>query len=253
MPRKIVLLRFVRALIAGSAAIRNGDAYATSGGGVSAPAELVLELVGSGALEGDAHYCRANAATRGWLKRACLDADAFAAQHREVRLSPGGAQINLLESPLARLAVRTGAGEAFLDAHHLEVGERVRRLVERAHLLPRVTMSYATPRVAGGSRQAASEISDLAADARREIARIHRLLPRDCADVVIDVCGMLRGLQQVEQERRWPRRSAKLVLRIGLEQLAQHYGLGPFAQGRANGTLRTWVDEGARPHTFSGG
>ncbi|MEO9230043.1 MAG: DUF6456 domain-containing protein [Devosia sp.] len=98
--------------------------------------------------------------------------------------------------------------------------------------------------------QIAAEISDLAADARREVARLHTVLPRDCAGVVMDVCGLLKGLQEVERDRGWPRRSAKLVLRIGLEQLAQHYGLEPFAMGQTNHRRRTWMDEGARPERF---
>src|SRR4051812_1847345 len=114
MPLEVALCRFVRALLAGSTGVRDGDAYAVRGGAVSASAELVLGLIGSGALEGDSNCCRANEATRGWLKRARLDSDAFAAQHRAFSRSSTGTQINLTESPLARLAVRTGDGEAFL-------------------------------------------------------------------------------------------------------------------------------------------
>lgn len=47
-------------------------------------------------------------------------------------------------------------------------------------------------------------------------------------------------------ERGWPRRSAKLVLRIGLEQLAQHFGLGPHAVGKTRVPQRSWMD-GERP------
>jgi hypothetical protein len=171
----------------------------------------------------------------------------FAAQHRLIRNSADGTIINLAESPLSRLA----SGEAaFLEPHHVEAGERVRRLVERAQLQPRLTMTYSAERTAGNRQQIASDISDMAADARRAVADIHRVLPRDCAGVVMDVCGLLKGLQEVERERGWPRRSAKLVLRIGLEQLAQSYGLGPFAVGRATGRSRTWMGEGARPERF---
>jgi hypothetical protein len=111
-------------------------------------------------------------------------------------------------------------------------------------------MAYSASRTAGSRPQAASEISDLAADARRDLARLHAVLPRDCAGVVLDVCGLLKGLQEVERDRGWPRRSAKLVLRIGLEQLAQHYGLGPFARGAESGRQRTWMAEDARPTQF---
>jgi hypothetical protein len=167
----------------------------------------------------------------------------FAAQHRHEHRRPDGITVNLAESPLARLG-------SFLEPHQIEAGERVRRLVERAQLQPRLTMRYSADRTAGTRQQAATDISDMAADARQRLTEIHGALPADCASTVLDVCGFLKGLQQVEQERGWPRRSAKLVLRIGLEQLAQHYGLGPFAMGRESGRKRVWMENGARPTRF---
>jgi hypothetical protein len=150
--------------------------------------------------------------------------------------------LNLAESPLARLAAGSGSEPAFLARHQVEAGERVRRLVERARLTPRLTMSYSTAHVAGGKGPGhAGEMTDMAADARRALARLHQLLPRDCAEVVLDVCGLEKGLQQVETERGWPRRSAKLVLRIGLDRLAELWGIGAVAVGRERGT-RAWMD-----------
>ncbi len=237
--------RFVRGLLTGPDGVRDGDAYVLADGR-RAGAAAVRQLIASGALAGDDKHCAANSATASWLKRARLDAEAFAAQHRIAARSEEGAELNLAESPLARLA----AGEAaFLERHQVEAGERVRRLIERAQLQPRLTMTYSASRTAGGG-QHKNDISDMAADARRAVADIHRVLPRDCAGVVMDVCGLLKGLQEVERDRGWPRRSAKLVLRIGLEQLAQHYGYGPFAVGATARGPHRWMDEGARPERF---
>ncbi|MEP7240813.1 MAG: DUF6456 domain-containing protein, partial [Devosia sp.] len=207
-------------------------------------------LISAGAIAGNDRECTANRDTRAWLRRAMLDADNLAAQHRTDTTSREGVLVNLAESPLARLGAATGGAEAFLDRHHVEAGERVRRLVERAGLQPRLTMTYSADRMVGSGARAPNDISDLAADARKELDRIHDALPAECAGVVLDVCGWLKGLQEVERERGWPRRSAKLVLRIGLEQVAQHYGLGPFAVGAPTHRSRRWMEQGARPTQF---
>lgn len=245
MPRETRLIRFVRAL-AGDAAMRVGERYVIASG-ESAEARDVLELIAAGAIAGDAQSCRANAETKGWVRRAMLDADAFAAQHRQQTTLPDSTIVNLAESPLARLAAGT---PPFLERHHVEAGERVRRLVERASIQPRMTMTYAASMTAGQRRSGPGDISDMAADARKALDEVYRVLPRDCAGVVMDVCGLLKGLQVVEAERGWPRRSAKLVLRIGLEQLAQHFGYAPVAVGVETTRARKWMGEGGRPSVF---
>lgn len=248
MPRETRLLRFVRAL-AGETAMRQGDCYRLANG-VSAEAHEVLALIAAGAIAGDARACRANGETRGWVKRKLLETDAFAAQHRHDSALPDNTIVNLAESPLARLAAGGPGTPPFLERHHVEAGERVRRLVERAQIQPRVTMTYAASMTVGHRRSGPGDISDMAADARKALDEIHTVLPRDCAGVVMDVCGLLKGLQVVESERGWPRRSAKLVLRIGLEQLAQHYGYAPVAVGVETRRARKWMGEGARPSVF---
>lgn len=153
------------------------------------------------------------------------------------------ALVSLEESPLARLAAGREGEAPFLLAHQVAAGERVRRLVERARLSPRLTMSYDPARAGGGAAMGAADISDSAVDARRKLDDIARLLPPDCRGVVFDVCGLLKGLQVVETERGWPRRSAKMVLRIGLEQLATHWGLAPEARGRDSGKVAGWLEQ----------
>lgn len=232
-------LRFVRALLPDrSATLTDGiyevvrtDRIARLG------REGVERLAQDGVVTAGAGLCRPGPRARSWL-----------AGQQEARRGPDDeiapdAVINLEESPLARLAAAREGTEPFLLPHHVAAGERVRRLVERAHLTPRMTMSYDRNRIAGRSsgQGAALDLADSALDARRKLDEIAVLLPAECGGVVFDVCGLLKGLQTVETERRWPRRSAKLVLRIGLDQLARHFGLAPVASGTGGGTCG-WME-----------
>ncbi|HEY0920501.1 DUF6456 domain-containing protein [Devosia sp.] len=248
-------VRFVRAVItAGEARPRPAGGYEATGAGgtVTLADSAVRDLVAQGVLSLGAGGCRATAEALSWLKRQLLAAGDAAARHRTDMRTADGTLINLAESPLGRLAIAAhGETAPFLQRHQVEAGERVRRLAEQARLMPRLTMNYSgAHRAARGGRRGPAEIGELAADARAALAEIHRVLPADCAGVVLDVCGLLKGLQLVEAERGWPRRSAKLVLRIGLEQLAQHYGLAPLAVGGASSRRHAWLDEGARPLRF---
>lgn len=244
-------LRFVRALLPEGAGVREGEVFSVNCEGrvVALAASEVRALASLGAIDADAAECRANRGTAQWLKRQLLEADAFAAQHRIETRAADGTLVNLAESPLARLALASGEGAAFLRPHQVEAGERLRRLVERAQLQPRLTMSYSAAHTASKGTGHAGEIGDMAADARKALADLHRQLPRDCAEVVLDVCGLGKGLQQVETERGWPRRSAKLVLRIGLDRLAEVWGIGEAATGAETARRRAWMD-GARVAMF---
>lgn len=254
LPAERATLHFVRLLVEAGTAERIGHrAFRVTVGGrkASLPAAAVKGLVSAGVLSGDGATCRPLPGTKAWLRRQLLGADGHAGQHRRTVRRADGTEINLAESPLARLAV-AGRGDAtpFLDPHHVEAGERIRRLVERAQLQPRLTMSYDPARTPASRSGGVEEISDFAADARRQLGRVVATLPRDCAGVVLDVCGLLKGLQTIESERGWPPRSAKLVLRIGLDHLARQFGLAPFATGRPQGRLIGWLEAGARPAIF---
>lgn len=144
---------------------------------------------------------------------------------------------------LLKLGGKTEDGRPFFEPHHLAAAEQLEKLFRRAQLSPRLTMSYGG-QVSGGSRGAnrASELSQIGADARQKLGALIAALPEDCGGALLDVCCFGKGIQQLEIERRWPRRSAKLVLRIGLDQLARHWGLAPHRAGLQGGAVSGWLE-----------
>lgn len=153
--------------------------------------------------------------------------------------------------PAPEAVLRLGGGESrFLAPHHVEAARRLAQLFERARMRQRVTMSYDPTRLGGGERQTRQgELADSAMVARRLLSGLAAWVPRDCWDLLIDICGFDKGLQQIEAERGWPRRSAKLVLRIGLDHLASIMGLSEKAGGGVGGMPRSWLPE--RPPMFA--
>lgn len=175
------------------------------------------------------------------------------AQHGEFAIraiTPGGhpVAIDEAESPLAWLARRKGRdGTPFLDPAHVEAGERFRRDVEIAQIRQRVTADWSG---AGGSGRRGPQdlnVSDLAIAARQRLDRAAAAVGADLNGLLIDVCGLQKGLELVERERFWPPRSAKVVLKIALDRLAAHYGLSSAAQGPEIGRMRRWGAADYRP------
>jgi hypothetical protein len=181
--------------------------------------------------------------------------DHFRGQHlgvtrREIATDHGRATVTMDdgESPLAWLARRRGRdGRSLIEPHQLQAGERLRADFTRAHMMPRTTSNWSSP-VSGG-RGAGSERAGMFTEttiaARQRVRLALDNVGPEFAGLLLDVCCFLKGLADIERERAWPSRSAKVVLQLSLDRLARHYGFVTEAHGPAHARVRTWLADDA--------
>lgn len=178
--------------------------------------------------------------------------DPFRAQHldlatRDLMTETGVTQVlvNDSESPLAWLARRKGRdGRAMIGPDQFIAGERLRADFTRGHMTPRVTSSWSGIGRTRGSGSGGSDMTDLIVASRQRVRLALDACGPEFSGLLLDVCCFLRGLEDVERERGWPSRSAKVVLQLALDRLARHYGLRSDARG-ADGSIRTWLADNA--------
>src|SRR5207245_2535191 len=95
-----------------------------------------------------------------------------------------------------------------------QAGQRLRLDITLAGLLPGVTTRWGGPKVDGGALP--GEATDRMIAARQRVRRAFEAIGTDFSDLLMDLCGFLKGLETIERERNWPARSAKVVVRLAL-------------------------------------
>ncbi len=197
---------------------------------------------------GEAHLRRAAAPDRD---------TAFFHQHRETTVASvetdvgvSRVRIDADESPLDWLRRRRDRnGEPMIDEASYQAGERLRTDIMLAGLLPGVTARWDGMPKTGGPGSP-SDATDRMIAARQRLRNAFDALGADFSDLLMDLCGFLKGLELIERERQWPARSAKIVVRLALARLAEHYGIEAAARGpAASRGIRVWkavVIEGGR-------
>lgn len=165
------------------------------------------------------------------------------------RVAPDAEFVNESESPLAWLARRKDVhGRPMIDAAQFAAGERLRADFTRAAMTPRIGANLTAP-VARGRRgsDGGENYSDLVIAANERLSRAIDAVGPEFSGLLLDVCCFLKGLETVETERGWPRRTSKVVLGLALDRLARHYGLAAKITGRDRATVRAWQADDARP------
>lgn len=229
-------------------------------GGTVAP-DIIAIAERTGLIATEAAGLRLLPAGAAWLRRRLSGGEGFQEQHqiRGVRrIKIDGVQhelnVNHLESPLAWLRQRKDVeGNAIISEAQFEAGERLRADFEHGGLSPRVTASWdglaATERARRGAPGDSTSIRDNVTVARLRFRRAVDAVGPELAGILMDVCCHLIGLEEFEQKRGWPQRSAKLVLSMALTSLARHYGLIAPARplGRLSPDMTHWAEDGYRP------
>ena len=136
-----------------------------------------------------------------------------------------------------------------ISAEQLAAGERLAGDLWRARMTPRVTSVWTgVPGDPGGRRGAPGagiEIADAVIAAKARVERALKAVGPEFAGPLIDVCGHMLGLDDIERLNNLPMRSGKMLLRTALTRLARHYGLLPPEHGEAEIARRIagWMSE----------
>ncbi len=129
------------------------------------------------------------------------------------------------DSPVTVLARRVDrGGKPFLGRDLVAAAERLREDFELSSSGPQLTQNWEAFLTAGTA--AAPRGGDLPRGAQaardRLVAALSDLGP-GLADVALRCCCFLEGLEAIEERMDWSARSGKIVLRIALQRLRQHY------------------------------
>ncbi len=195
------------------------------------------------------------------LRRLLCDHDPFASQHRElqkttVKIKNQSRSVveNCAESPLSRLYARKQKdGTRFISAQQFQAAEHLRRDFEKAGLQPSISARWQEGVSTGNKSHGAfdsTDLSNMAIDARARLEKALDAIGPELSGVTLDVCCFLKGFECVERERGWPRRSAKLMLKTALANLARHYGFAPkqkFSPPNGKSNISHWGAPNYRP------
>lgn len=168
-----------------------------------------------------------------WARRSAGGDNAFRDQHGDVLREGQGPAVELSESPLLWLHRRRDAdGNRLIGDAMFAAGERLRADFTFGNMTPRVTLNW-TAAAQGSRNPYGADPSESALAARQRVRRAVERVGPELSGVLIDVCCFLKRLEDVERDRRWPARSAKVILSLALQRLARHYGYSDCAEGKS--------------------
>ena len=148
--------------------------------------------------------------------RCARSISSWAAARSATRRGFSDVTVDEAESPLVWLARRKGRdGRALIEPVQLLAGERLRAEFTRAHLMPRITSNWSASVATGPRGASPATFTETVIGARQRVRAALDAVGPEFSGLLVDVCCFLKRLEEVERERSWPPRSAKVVLQLG--------------------------------------
>lgn len=185
-----------------------------------------------------------NVTGRAWvrrhLERGVEAGDGFQAQHqlRKIyRTDEGiGVQRNVGQTALEWARLRPNGSRFGISDAEFAAGMQLQTDVFKAQGPARTCMDWSRPDYVDGGGY--SETDHHYIDARRRVRAALEYVGPGLSDFVLDMCCELRGLEDHENVFALPRRSGRLVLKLGLSRLAVFYDLQTSSEAVASFRMR---------------
>ena len=147
-------------------------------------------------------------------------------------------------------ARRDANGVPFLTEIQVDAGKRFASDFNRANMQPRITQSWDPAGFAARTAYAGMGgmgERDASIQARARVMSACDCVGGELAGLLIDVCCLELRLGEVERNRQWQQGTARVILRLSLQRLAEHYGLVAPAVNSLRSKLSHWGDGAYRP------
>lgn len=185
-----------------------------------------------------------NATGRAWvrrhLERGPNAAENFQAQHqirKTFQTDEGiGVQRNVGQTALEWARLRPNGSRFGITDAEFAAGMQLQADVFKAQGPARTGMDWSRPDYVDGGGY--SETDHHYIDARRRVRAALEYVGPGLSDFVLDMCCELRGLEDHETVFSLPRRSGRLVLKLGLSRLAVFYDLQTSSEAVASFRMR---------------
>jgi hypothetical protein len=213
----------------GASVVRRGGVFLLDAPGVKSTRTVIPDAPLTAMVSSDGLRWRVNEAGAMALRRGAARGDGASVDTSRRRSSRTSGASTASLHMLDRLrGLRDAKGRPVLTGAQAEAGLRLAADFIAGGMQPRVTLDWsfsdlgtARPR---GHPTAAQDVNDRAEAARNRMRRALDDVGPEFNDLLMDVCCFETPLEVIEKRRGWPARSARLVLSLGLDRLARHYG-----------------------------